>query len=57
MDPSNVSQAEFFKTDEMSREEYLTWTVEQPEYCLSLDGYKSEEIKAKYVNVKQNMTS
>ena len=32
----------------MSREEYFTWTVEQHEYCLSLDGYTSEEIKAEY---------
>ena len=30
-----VSFAEFFKTDAMSREEYLTWTVGQGEYCLT----------------------
>ena len=48
--------AEFFKTDEMAREEYLTWTVQQHGDCLSLDGYfhyTSEEIKAEYARQRQ----
>ena len=48
--------AEFFKTDEMSREEYLTWTVQQHGDCLSIEGYfnyKSEEIKAEYARKRQ----
>ena len=43
--------AEFFRTDEMSSEEYLACTVQQHGDCLSLEGYfqyTSNEIKAEY---------
>ena len=50
--PVIVSAAELFKTDEMSREEYLTWIVQQHGFCYSIEGdtpedsYTSEEIQA-----------
>ena len=52
--PVIVSAAELFKTDEMSREEYLTLIVQQHGYCHSIEGctpedsHTSEEIKAEY---------
>ena len=42
--PLLVSAAEFLKTDEMSREEYLTWIVQQHGYCLSLEACTSEDV-------------
>ena len=50
--PVIVSAAELFKTDEMSREEYLTWIVQQHGFCYSIEGatpedsYTTEEIQA-----------
>ena len=50
--PVIVSAAELFKTDEMSREEYLTWIVQQHGFCYSIEGdtpersYTTQEIQA-----------
>ena len=52
--PVIVSAAELFKTDEMSREQYLTWCCEQDYGILSIEGdtpersYTIEEIHAEY---------